>query len=538
MKILIINGSPKGKQSNTLKLARAFADGFSEACSSELEELTVRDLDIRPCLGCFSCWRKTPGKCVLPDDMAGVLEKLVRADLVLWSFGLYYFSVPGKLKLLIDRQLPLALPFMDASSASGSHPSRFDLRGQRHVLISTCGFFTAEGNYQSVTAMFDHFLGKGRYETIFCGQGELFRVPELRERTDAYLAFVKKAGREYAGNGIQEDTRAGLGELLYPREVFEAMADASWGIEKESGQKEDPAYVFTRQMAALYNRASYAGRDRVLQMDYTDIGKCYQVVLKKDGYEVLKENFLTFTTRIVTPLTVWQDIAAGKISGQDAMMRRLYRVEGDFDLMLHWDEVFGAGSSPKEAAKPRRAGEKGPSFLCVLLPWITFWAATAFDRSVGAYLSIGVCAAMGIIFLRYRKTLYDAVSAAAVLGLSAALLADPSLYRFLLPTSYLLFGLLWSVSCLLRVPLTAWYSMKDYNGDKALENPLFLRTNRILTLAWGVLYLLTGLWTFFLMGTPAAPFLTVINNILPVFLGLFTAWFQRWYPAHYAAKAF
>lgn len=375
MRILIINGSPKGERSNSLRLARAFTKGVSETTPSDVEEVTVRDLDIRPCLGCFSCWNKTPGKCVLPDDMASVLEKLLSADLVLWSFGLYYFNVPGKLKLLIDRQLPFSLPFMEAASTSGSHPSRYDRSVQRHVVLSTCGFFTAEGNYESVTAMFNHFLGKCGYEAIFCGQGELFRVPELHDRTDEYLKYVETAGREFAENGISKGTRDELRKLLFPRETFEAMADASWGVSRDSSQKEEPAFAFTRQMAALYNRASYGGTDRVLQMDYTDIGRSYQIVLQKDGYEVLRENFLPYTTKIVTPLSVWQDIAAGKISGQDAMMQHLYRVEGDFDLMLHWSEVFGSGYDEKEASKPDGMDAKDPSFLCLLLPWITFWVA-------------------------------------------------------------------------------------------------------------------------------------------------------------------
>lgn len=75
------------------------------------------------------------------------------------------------------------------------------MEGKRHVLISTCGFYSAEGNYDSVLRMFDHFLGKGHYTTIFCGQGELFRVKELSKRTDEYLATVKSAGAEYAITG-------------------------------------------------------------------------------------------------------------------------------------------------------------------------------------------------------------------------------------------------------------------------------------------------------------------------------------------------
>jgi multimeric flavodoxin WrbA len=61
-------------------------------------------------MGCFSCWNKSPGKCVLADDMAALIEKIIHADVLIWSFPLYYFSVPGGLKNLIDRQLPMNLP--------------------------------------------------------------------------------------------------------------------------------------------------------------------------------------------------------------------------------------------------------------------------------------------------------------------------------------------------------------------------------------------------------------------------------------------
>ncbi|MDR0616491.1 MAG: flavodoxin family protein, partial [Synergistaceae bacterium] len=137
MNALVINGSPKGENSNTAKLARAFLDG---AGIGEYNTLEVRKLNVKPCVGCFGCWKTTPGVCVLKDDMAGVLEKLKAADLTVWSFPLYYFSVPGGLKNLIDRQLPLNLPFMTGAE-SGGHPSRYDNTRQRHVVISTCGFY-------------------------------------------------------------------------------------------------------------------------------------------------------------------------------------------------------------------------------------------------------------------------------------------------------------------------------------------------------------------------------------------------------------
>lgn len=537
MNILLINGSPKGESSNSLKLARAFADGIREISPAECEEITVRDADIRPCLGCFACWSKTEGRCVIKDEMKTVLDKMLWADVIIWSFGLYYFNVPSKLKALIDRQLPLSLPFMVSDSESGSHPARYDMSGKRHAVISTCGFYTAKGNYESVNAMFDHFLGKGGYEIVYCGQGELFRVPELHERTDAYLAAVKEAGAEFMRGGITADTRERLDMLLYPREVFEEMADASWGIEKETGTKAAPALSFTKQMAALYNKGSYSGADKVLEMDYTDTGERYQILMKRDGYEVIGEDFRPFTTKIETPLTVWRDIAAGKLSGSEAMARRLYRVEGDFDLMLNWDKYFGpTNPSQPQADRTTAKKDRGTSLLLTLIPWITFWVAAAIDSTVGAFVSIGVCALTGLVFFRFRKTIYDLISAAAVTGLAVGLLIFPQAANLLIPASYLAFGAMWCISCLFKIPLTAWYSMKDYNGDSALKNPLFLRTNRILSLAWGVLYVVTSIWTFFLMGSPVASYLSVINNIMPIIMGVFTKWFQNWYPPHFAAK--
>ena len=75
MRVLLINGSPKGTNSNTIRLAEAFLDGFLSA-SCEVTRLQLNQLDIRPCLGCFSCWSKTPGTCCIHDDMERCLPTL------------------------------------------------------------------------------------------------------------------------------------------------------------------------------------------------------------------------------------------------------------------------------------------------------------------------------------------------------------------------------------------------------------------------------------------------------------------------------
>ena len=137
MRILAINGSPKGERSNTWRLTSAFLQGITaqeegaHGQAPAIETLNVGALDIRPCRGCFFCWSKTPGKCCIHDDMQGVIEKFLWADVVIWSFPLYYFGLPGPLKNLIDRQLPMSLPFMSTETESGGHPPRYDMSGNR-----------------------------------------------------------------------------------------------------------------------------------------------------------------------------------------------------------------------------------------------------------------------------------------------------------------------------------------------------------------------------------------------------------------------
>lgn len=200
--------------------------------------------------------------------------------------------------------------------------------------------------------------------------------------------------------------------------------------------------------------------------------------------------------------------------------------------MLKWDAYFG-GSRPQmkqaEAAPP----QKSTNMNIMLIPWIVLWAAPAICRQEGCLISIATCALIPLIFYRNKKTVYDVLTNALVTFFSVTMLAGCS-EKWILPLSYLSFGVMWLVSCFGKVPLTAHYSMNSYGGEDALQNPLFLKTNRILTILWGVLYLFTSVFTWFLMQTPVSCFVGLINSVLPVFMGIFTAWFQKWYPAKVA----
>ncbi len=588
-KVLVINGSPKGKTSNTFKLTETFLDGLQQADNLDLniEIVDVNNLDLGPCKGCFACWNKTPGQCIHHDAMAAILPKLVEADLLIYSFPLYYFSVPGPLKTFFDRQLPLVKPFMVERSDgldSGAHPSRYDRSHQRVVAISTCGFYTTRNNYTGVEAMLDHCFGQGGYYPLFCAQGELFRVPELKSQCDAYLEHVKQAGLEY-GNGlanelkhpeeaISDSTKTALSKELLPRKTFEMLADASWGIEDSSpadgnssasGQtatkQASGASIFTRQMAALYNPKSYPGQDQVMEMDYTDLGVRYQIVLGKEESSVITrpEDFLKADMIVSTPYTVWKQIAQDEIRGDEALMKGLYSVSGDPSILMNWGTYFSpdleeptsaakAESSPSQntssadssftkgiqehAAMSANKKSKWTNMLIFLLPWTFWWTLINNPPVVCVSGCLIGLALTWLLFSSYTKTMYDTLALVIVLGLCALYLMGIS-YEIVFTLSLLAFGVLWLYSCLPgRVPLCAWYSSGGFGRAEAFKNPIFMRTNWIIALGWGISYLVISAAAWIFLQAGQIEWARMCSYIIPALMGIFTAWFQRWYPRH------
>ena len=147
MRVLVLNASPKGEQSHTMAITRAFLSGFPEGTQTELLEL--RHLNIRPCTGCLGCWTKTPGRCVQRDDMDRVYAAIAAADVVVESFPLYFYGIPGTLKTLTDRCLPYTKAYgwrgpssrMPRSSASRARTGASSTNKQRRRNISAEYFF-------------------------------------------------------------------------------------------------------------------------------------------------------------------------------------------------------------------------------------------------------------------------------------------------------------------------------------------------------------------------------------------------------------
>lgn len=100
--VLIISASPR-KGGNSDTLCDEFMRGAVES-GNTAEKIFLRDKQINYCTGCGVC--NSTHKCVQKDDMAEVIEKMLKADVIVMSTPVYFYSMDAQLKTLIDRTVP------------------------------------------------------------------------------------------------------------------------------------------------------------------------------------------------------------------------------------------------------------------------------------------------------------------------------------------------------------------------------------------------------------------------------------------------
>lgn len=234
MHIVALNGGPRrGKISKSNMLLQAFVSGCEEAGAS-VELINLRDKDIKQCTGCYSCWIKTPGECALKDDMAEILAALKQADLEIWSTPLYFFGPTALFKTCLDRNLPLAQPYIIDKNGLCSHPLR-NAHVRNMVFISVAGFYEME-HFRPISNWL-HFMAnlgliniKGE---IYRTSAEFMSAPPLKDKVDEILAFTTKAGREIVTEGaIHDETLNAIQAKLIPdQKTFIELANKYWDWE-------------------------------------------------------------------------------------------------------------------------------------------------------------------------------------------------------------------------------------------------------------------------------------------------------------------
>ncbi len=98
--VLILSASPR-KGGNSDLLCDQFMLGAEET-GNQVEKIFVNDRTIAYCTGCGACFNRGNG-CSQKDDMDEVLDKMIAADVIVMATPVYFYTMNGQLKTLIDR---------------------------------------------------------------------------------------------------------------------------------------------------------------------------------------------------------------------------------------------------------------------------------------------------------------------------------------------------------------------------------------------------------------------------------------------------
>jgi len=128
MKIVCLLGSPRSN-GNSATIANRFME-TAAALGAETRTFELNRLNYRGCQACYACKTKLD-KCILEDDLTGVLAAVREADTVVLATPVYYGDITGQLKCFIDRTFSYLVP----DYVTNPQPSRLSAKKLVFVLV-------------------------------------------------------------------------------------------------------------------------------------------------------------------------------------------------------------------------------------------------------------------------------------------------------------------------------------------------------------------------------------------------------------------
>ena len=349
MRVLALNSSPRSSRHSKTELMLTQLVGGMRDAGADVEVVDLRNKKIKDCRGCYTCWTKTPGRCVHKDDMTNeLLPKLLKADLVIHATPLYFHSMNGIMRRFVERTLPAIQPFFVQTDCRTCHPLRHQL--PKAVWLSVCGF-PEESEFNMLSALL-HYLydweGRELVAEIYRPMAEFLVSRLARDTADDILAATRDAGRELIQSGrIEQDTMDRIKQPIQDRSTMATVGNLAWNTcindgvtlpqfqDRKMVARPDSIETFMLIMPYGINRQA-ANNSRVLIQFHLSgeiNGSCYFTVTK-DKVEASIGTSTSPDLTIESPFDVWMDIMTEKAEGPQMLMEGKYKVDGDLALMI------------------------------------------------------------------------------------------------------------------------------------------------------------------------------------------------------------
>ena len=124
MRILFLNGNTDAANAAFDGTLRELGQRWTGA-GHAVKQLDLRDMNVKSCTGCWSCWWKTPGLCATKDDTDTVRATYIHADLVVFAAPLVHGFPAAVMKDVLDKLIPLGHPYIAYEGGESIHVGRY-----------------------------------------------------------------------------------------------------------------------------------------------------------------------------------------------------------------------------------------------------------------------------------------------------------------------------------------------------------------------------------------------------------------------------
>jgi multimeric flavodoxin WrbA/putative sterol carrier protein len=379
--VVAVNGSPHAGIGNTSLMLDMLRQPLAEqGCG--LEVVMLCEHAVEYCVGCALCMEK--GRCWIPDDHHGIVERLLAADGVILASPVYFLHVTAQMKAFLDRSLawghkprPFWKPGLAVSVSAGMGETQTAdyLAG----LLRVYGAFPV-GRLTAMATSPGEFVGREAVEAharnLARDLAQAIREKRRYPASDVDLRFYQFMGslvqrhkgsimnHDYAhweAHGLFNDFETYIQQrrekITYDPEIRKvwvqemiARHKARRAGEKNEARKTSPASAAVQaatcrelleSMSLAFDRSAAGGLDAVYQFDVSGAEK-FQAHLEISGGTCRYHEGPAVAPGVVihTPSDVWMAIARGKLDGREAFMAGKYTVEGDLSLLLKLQSMF------------------------------------------------------------------------------------------------------------------------------------------------------------------------------------------------------
>ncbi len=239
MKIMVINAAPRMEVGNTQVVLNPFCIGMRDA-GAEIDLALLGGKNIQPCIGCFTCYAKTPGQCIHEDDVPELTHRIRQADILVLATPIYIDGMTSLAKRFLDRLVVFLDPHFNKDDEGLIHPLRWKFP-DKLFLVSICGY----PNLHNFDPILLHMKKLARnFHTEFSGallRPAAFSILLSRkypEQIHSVLGAARKAGAELVSAGVvsKETLTAAAADICSPEELM-ATANSYWDREIANNSK-------------------------------------------------------------------------------------------------------------------------------------------------------------------------------------------------------------------------------------------------------------------------------------------------------------